>query len=160
LKLIALLEELEQHIENSRRIPLTSKLVVEGDQLLDYLDQIREALPNEIEEARRIFQEQEKMMKAAKRDAEQLVEETRVHITRMVDNHEVNRLAQEQAEKIIAEARQLAKEIREGANEYADEILKNIESIFEQVAASTERNMSTVKRGREELNRNRRSSDD
>lgn len=159
MKLIALLEELEQQIENSRRLPLTSKLVIDGDQLLDYLDQIREVLPNEIEEARRIYQDQEKMMKNAKRDADQLIEETRVHMTRMVDNHEVNRLAQEQADRIIAEARQLAKEIREGANDYADDILKNMENIFEQVAASTERNMSTIKRGREELNRGRRGSE-
>lgn len=151
MKLMALLDEVEQFIENSRRLPFTEKVIIDADQLLDYLDQIREALPSEVEEAKRIYRDRERIMKEAREEAEQLLEETRARMARMVENHEVSRQAQGMAEEVVAQARQLAKEIRQGANEYADEVLKKIEEVLEQAAANLEKSIVTVKNGREEL---------
>jgi len=151
VKLMALLDEVEQFIENSRRLPFTEKVIIDADQLLDYLDQIREALPSEMEEAKRIYRDREKIMKEAREEAEQLLEEARARMARMVENHEVSRQAQGMAEEVVAQARQIAREIRQGANEYADEVLKKIEEVLEQASANLEKSIATVKNGREEL---------
>lgn len=151
MKLMALLDELEQFVENSRRLPLTDKIILDGDQLLDYLDQIRDALPEEIEEAKRIYRDRERVITDAKYEADHMVEETRLQINRMVENHEVSRQAQGIAEEVIEQARKVAREIRNGANEYADDVLRELEEVMESAGINLEQSLRAVKGGREEL---------
>ncbi|NLK52001.1 MAG: ATP synthase F0 subunit B [Syntrophomonadaceae bacterium] len=155
MKLIALLEDLEHYIESSRRIPMSNKLIVDGDQVLDFVDQIREALPDELEEAQRLYRDRERVMKDAQREAELLVDETRLQMTQMINNHDLCQEAKEVAEQIVGEARELAREIREGSNEYADNVLKGIEEVMEQAMGSLKNTVGTIRRGREELRRSR-----
>ncbi|NPV92161.1 MAG: ATPase [Firmicutes bacterium] len=151
MKLMALLDELEQFVENSRRLPLTDKIIMDGDQLLDYLDQIRDALPEEIEEAKRIYRDRERVITDAKYEADHMVEETRMQMNRMVENHEVSKQAQSIAEEIIEQARKVAREIRQGANEYADDVLRELEEIMDRAGINLEQSIRAVKSGREEL---------
>lgn len=153
MKLMALLDELEQFVENSRRLPLTEKIFLDGDQLLDYLDQIREALPEEIEEAKRIYRDRERVIGEARHEAEHLVEETRLQMSRMVENHEVSRQAQGMAEEVIEQARKVAREIRQGANEYADEVLREMEEIIEKASVSLQQSLQAIRNGRDELSK-------
>jgi cell division septum initiation protein DivIVA len=148
---MALLDELEQFVENSRRLPLTDKIILDGDQLLDYLDQIRDALPEEIEEAKRIYRDRDRVITDAKFEADHMVEETRMQMNRMVENHEVSKQAQGIAEEIIEQARKVAREIRQGANEYADDVLREMEEVMERAGINLEQSLMAVKTGREEL---------
>lgn len=153
MKLMALLDELEQFVENSRRLPLTEKIFLDGDQLLDYLDQIREALPEEVEEAKRIYRDRERVIGEARHEAEHLVEETRLQMSRMVENHEVSRQAQGMAEEVIEQARKVAREIRQGANEYADEVLREMEEIIESASVTLQQSLQAIRNGRDELSK-------
>lgn len=62
MDLLSALNELEELIENSGRVPLTRKVMVNEDSILDLLDRIRTTIPEEIRQAKWIIQEREKVM--------------------------------------------------------------------------------------------------
>jgi cell division septum initiation protein DivIVA len=84
------------------------------------------------------------MLAEAKREAERIVQEAREHRDRLVSDEEVTKQAERAAEDIIEDARAREREIRLGAEDYADEILNTLEVNLSKFTAA-------VQRGRERL---------
>lgn len=144
MEIIRLMDELEEVLDKSRRIPLTSKVVIDEDIILDYLDRIRALLPEEIRQAKWIAKERERLLEEAAREKERLIEDARNYIARMADESEVAKKAQAFSEEIVQQAKKVAREIKNGANEYADELLRCVENTLE-------KNIIGIRKGREEL---------
>ena len=89
------------------------------------------------------------MLAEAKREAERIAAEAREHQTQLVSQHELIRQSERAAEEIIEDARVREREIRLGAEDYADEILNTLELNLAKLIAA-------IQRGRERL----RGSDD
>jgi hypothetical protein len=84
------------------------------------------------------------MLAAATREAEGIVEAAGERQTRLVSEHDVTRQAELAAAEIIEDARAREREIRLGAEDYAEEILNTLE-------ASLARFIAAVRRGRKRL---------
>ena len=54
---IDLLDRLEELVGTGRRVPLSTRVIVEEDEFLAILDQIRAAVPREIRDAQRVVEE-------------------------------------------------------------------------------------------------------
>jgi len=135
---------MEELIENCARIPMTRKVLVDEDRLLDFMDRIRTTMPDEIRQAKWIIQEREKVIADSKREAARILEDAQKEIEKQAEESEVARQAQIVAEEIINKAKTIAQEVREGARAYADDILK---SLAENVAGV----MEQIQQGRDEL---------
>lgn len=144
MDLLSLLNEMEEMIENCARIPMTRKVLVDEDRLLDFMDRIRTCMPDEIRQAKWIMQEREKVMADSKQEAMRVLEDAQKEIEKRAENSEVARQAQLMAEEIIGKAETVAREIREGARAYADDVLRNL-------AENTTRIMEQIQQGREEI---------
>jgi cell division septum initiation protein DivIVA len=105
---------------------------------------MRATIPEEIKQARWIVKERQEMLAEAKREAERVVKEARERQDRLVSEQEVTKQAERQAEDIIEDARAREREIRLGAEDYADEILNTLEVNLTKFIAA-------VQRGRERL---------
>ncbi|HHW44357.1 MAG TPA: ATPase [Desulfotomaculum sp.] len=138
------LNELEELIENSPRIPMTRRVLVDEDRLLDYLDRIRTTLPEEIRQARWVIQEREKVLSDTRKEAGRLLEDAQKQLEKRAEESEVVRHARAMADEIMGKAEQVAREIKKGAREYADEILEGLEKKLEQI-------LSQIRSGRAEL---------
>ena len=68
-----LLEELENVINNASEVPLTNKKLVDKDEIERLIDAINQSLPNELESARRIVADKERIMLDAEKKAEDTV---------------------------------------------------------------------------------------
>src|ERR671918_3219004 len=112
--------------------------------VLVLLDQMRATIPEEIKQARWIVKERQEMLAEAKREAERIVKEARERQSQMVSQQEVTRNAERAAEEIIEDARGREREIRLGAEDYADEILNTLEVNLSKFIAA-------VQRGRDRL---------
>jgi len=84
------------------------------------------------------------MLAEAKREAEKIVKEARERQERLVGEEEVTKQAERMAEDIVEDARAREREIRLGAEDYADEILSTLEVNLSKI-------ISAVGRGRERL---------
>lgn len=141
---LSLLNEMEEMVENCARIPMTRKVLVDEDRLLDFLDRIRTSMPDEIRQAKWIIQEREKVMADSKQEATRVLEDAQKEIEKRAESSEIARQAQLVAEEIISKAETVAREIKEGARAYADDTLKSL-------ADNITRIMEQVQQGREEI---------
>ena len=128
MDVLVLIDKLDDLVHNGKRIPLTDDVRVDKEEIYDILDQMRATIPEEIKQARWIVKERQEMLAEAKREAERIVKEARDRQQRLVSQEEITRQAERAAEDIIEDARAREREIRLGAEDYADEILKRSRS--------------------------------
>lgn len=144
MELFNALNELEEIIENSIKVPMTRRVLVDEDRLLDMLDRIRTTLPEEIRQAKWIIQEREKVLAETKKEAGRIMEDVQKQLERRIDESEIARLAKEKAEETVERAENIAREIKQGARDYADEVLNELEKKIESIVAE-------IRNGRAEL---------
>ena len=126
-----LLEELETLVETSNRIPMTTKRMVEEDEMMRIIDSIQESLPLELEESRRIVAEKDAVLADAKKQAEDLIAQAKEYISKLTAESEIVKAAQEQANEIIANANKSSEELRNSSVQYGADVLKYVESNLE-----------------------------
>ncbi|QGG48105.1 ATPase [Heliorestis convoluta] len=144
LQVSRIIDELENMIATSSRIPMTGKVLVDDQLILNYLDRIRTALPEEIQQAKWLTKERQRVIQDAEDECQRMIEETKSYVNKLSSETEVYRLAQSQSEEILAKAKQEADELKQGACNYADDVLQQMEHLLTRAA-------TTVRKGRDEL---------
>jgi cell division septum initiation protein DivIVA len=144
MDVLELTERLHHLVHSAKKVPLTDQVRVNRQDIRDILDQMRATIPGEIKEAGWIAQERQDMLAEAQRAAERSAAEARERQIQFVSRHELIRQAEHAAEEIIEDARAREREIRLGAEDYADEILNTLELNLAKFIAA-------IQRGRERL---------
>lgn len=145
MEVLKLLDEIEDIFESSSAIPFSGKVLVDKEEILDIIKEIRIKLPDEIKQAEWIKEERQRILVEAQNEADTIVEEARIHIEEMIDQDEITKKAQERAEEIIRKAQNHAKEVRIGAREYADEVLKKVQDTLKSMVETIEDNRNELK---------------
>ncbi len=140
-----LLEDLEVLIESSSRIPMTTKRMVEEDEIMRIIDSIQESLPLELEESRRIVADKDKVLADAQRQAETLIDQAKDYIAKLTAESELVKQAQEQANQIINAANQSSEELKSSSIQYAGDVLKYVENNLEKTLESLRQNRESLK---------------
>jgi len=158
MEIFTLLEALEDILEKSKAVPFTNKGVVEKNDILDIIKEIRLKLPDELKQAKWIKEERERIITEAQKDAEDIVKEAENRIISMIDEHEITKKAYDKKTEIIAEANEMYREISKGTTSYVDGILANIEdnmvklgTTLNTVELSIQNALETVQNNRKEL---------
>lgn len=133
MEVLNLIDEVEDIIEAGTSVPFTNKVMVDKEELLDIVKEIRIKLPDEIKQAAWIKEERQRILAEAQKDADNMINEANYKLEEMVDNEEVIRLANQRAEEILNRAQTSAKEIRIGAMEYADSLLLETQESLKEV---------------------------
>ncbi|KGF47470.1 ATPase [Veillonella montpellierensis DNF00314] len=145
MKTEKLLEDLENLIETSGRIPMTTKKMIEEDDIMHILDSINESLPLELEESRRIVNEKDKILADAQRQADTLIAQAKDYIAKLTEESELVKQAQEHANEIITYANQSSEELKSSSIQYAGDVLKYVESNLEKTLESLRQNRESLK---------------
>ena len=140
-----LLEDLETLVETSNRIPMTTKRMVEEDEMMRIIDSIQESLPLELEESRRIVAEKDAVLADAKKQAEELIAQAKEYISKLTAESEIVKAAQEQANEIIANANKSSEELRNSSVQYGADVLKYVESNLEKTLESIRQNRESLR---------------
>ena len=144
MDVLVLIDKLDDIIHNARSVPLTDSVMVDREEMYDILDQMRSTIPEEIKQARWIVKERQEMLAEAKQEAERVLSEAQERADRIASETEVVRLAERNAQQIMEAARERERDTRLGAEDYADEVLGNLE-------LNLEKFIGAVRRGRERL---------
>ncbi|NLM40062.1 MAG: ATPase [Firmicutes bacterium] len=147
INLVVLLEQLEELVEKAPELPLTGRVLIDADQLLDLIDQIRTSVPEEVRRAEAVSVEKDRVIAEGQQKAERIVAQAEEYAAKLIRESEIHRQAEQEARRIVEEASQRAKEITRGADEYADQVLRNLQEALEKT-------LSVVTKGREQLNKN------
>ena len=129
--LFDLLQRLAALIEGAPTVPLTGKVLLDRDEVLELLDALQRTVPTEVEQAARLSQQREQILREAREEAESVVREARSFAAQLTDETAIAREAQAKADEVIDQSKRIAREIRIGARGYADDVLARLESDFE-----------------------------
>jgi cell division septum initiation protein DivIVA len=97
--------------------------VINEEDCLDLIDQMRTAIPQEIKAGERIQQERERIIAQAEEEAERVVQLARDEANVMVEEHELIQAANQRAKTITERAQREAEVLRQEADEYARQVL-------------------------------------
>ena len=145
MEIFRILDEMELLLKESKRVPLSSgKVVVDPNRILDRLDRMRAILPEELDSARSLLRDKERIVEEACAQADQYVEHSRGQAARLLDENEITRNAMQMADDIIARSQQVSREIHQDANDYAEGVLTHMEIVLR-------RGLEAISMGKEEL---------
>ena len=139
-----LLEELENVIMNANDVPFTNKKMVDKDEVARLIDAINQSLPNELESARRIVADKERILLDAEKKADDTISQAKDYIARITEESELVKQAQERANEVVTAANQSAEELRNSSVTYATDVLKYVETNMENM-------LDTLKKNRQSL---------
>ncbi|MCR3957068.1 MAG: ATPase [Gudongella sp.] len=133
MDLLNLIDEVEDIVEAGTGVPLTGKVMIDKDELLDIIKEIRIKLPDEIKQAAWIKEERQRIIDEAQKTSTAMISEAETRLEELIDREEVIKQANQRAEEIIKRAELSSEEIRNGALEYADELLYEAQENFKEL---------------------------
>ena len=134
IDILYLVDRLEALLSKGWRVPLTSKTMIDEDEFLDIVDQMRIAIPEEIKLAKKMQQDRERVLAQTQEEAARILNLAKEDSARLVNDHAVVRAAQQRALEVEQQAQTEATAIRAGADQYATQVLTEIQSRLEQIA--------------------------
>jgi regulator of protease activity HflC (stomatin/prohibitin superfamily) len=141
---LELIDKLDDLVHNAKAVPLTDQVRIDREAIYELLDEMRSTIPEEVKQARWIVKERQEMLAEAKRESERILAEAREQAAHEASQQEVVKRAEREAAQVLEQARQREREVRLGAEDYADEVLGTLE-------VNLGKFLSAVQRGRERL---------
>jgi cell division septum initiation protein DivIVA len=139
-----LLLELRDIVENARAMPMSASVLVNRDDLLQLVDEILAAFPDELRHARWLLKERDDFLVQAQREADEILAAARIQVERMVERTEIVREARRTAQRTVDDADAQARRMRLECEDYVDQKLAEFEVVLD-------RTMHAVQQGRQRL---------
>lgn len=137
---IELLDILYGMVNEAWGVPLgNDKCIIEREKAIDIINEIKSNLPTSIAEAKRLVSARDEFIGNAKREAESLRKNAEEQASKLIDQQEIIRIANERSNQMITEAEKKSNELKRIASEYVDEMMRKAEECLNS-ALTTVRN--------------------
>jgi F0F1-type ATP synthase membrane subunit b/b' len=144
MDIIERIDELQVLLEEAKSVPFSSSAVVDRDELLELLAQLKQQVPDEVRQARWMMRDRDEHLARARKEADRILAEAREQRDRLLSRSEIVHAAEREAERILDDGRARSARSRLQAEDYIDQKLAGFEILLHKTLA-------TVARGREQL---------
>lgn len=127
MDIMEIIDMMEETVSKASSVPLTGKIMLDKEELLDYIQEIRLVYPEALKEAKWVKNERQRILDEAEERADAIRKSAEETQERLVDEHEITRQAYEKAEQIRDMSERDSKEIKMDTDRYVDEILADVE---------------------------------
>jgi cell division septum initiation protein DivIVA len=148
MDILHLVDRLEEVFNEGRPIPLTRKLAVDEDRVLELIDQMRVSIPDEVKKAQQILNQRDKILAQAQEEADRTVKLAQEKAAQLVEREALVEQAKIRAQEIIRQAQGDADGIRADADDYVLDTLTRLE-------AETARSLQQIQNGINKLRADR-----
>jgi DNA anti-recombination protein RmuC len=125
MKVDDLILQLQDVVNEAKAVPFSSgKVMVSSDEIYDILDQIQDAMPAEVRQAKNIVADRKQILAEANRQSEEIIRAAEERKKAMLNQNEIVREAQAKAKEIVDDAKQKSAEIKKAANVYVDNMMR------------------------------------
>jgi len=136
MKVLELLDELDEIIDVASSVPLVKKVMVDPDEVTDIVKEIRQELPDEIQQAQWIKNERERILGEAKAEYEKIIADAKEKAARLVEADEITVVAKAKADEIIRVAKENSQVMKMSILDYTDNMLYNLQEKVDQLYAT------------------------
>jgi vacuolar-type H+-ATPase subunit H len=151
MDIFARLDRFEDFVANSKRVPLSSSVMINEAEFYDLLDDIRATLPNELKQARMVSKEKDRIIAEAQRKEDEAITRAQERAEQMVQETEIIKQAELERDHMIDEAQEEARRIILDAEDVADRIFGELEASLTEVSDSTAEILQRIGTWREKL---------
>ncbi len=144
MEILKIIDLLEDKVEQAKSIPLMNRAMVDKEDLLANIEELRLNIPEDMKQARLIKDERKRILAEAQAEADEIVKNAKIKVEKMIDEHEITKKAYEQANQIIAAAQKNSRELRMGARQYVD-------SLFADTDAKLTKAQSIIRKARADV---------
>jgi vacuolar-type H+-ATPase subunit H len=124
LEILNLLEQLEDTIEEASKVPMSNKAIINKEEVLEIITEIRLNLPDEIKQAAWIKKERQRILEETQSEANKILNDAQDRQSYLIDDHELTKKAEQKAVEIEERAKKKAQEIRSGTYSFLVELKK------------------------------------
>jgi cell division septum initiation protein DivIVA len=127
MDILHLVDRLEELFNESRPVWLTHSVIVDEDRMLDLIDQMRVAIPEEIKKAQQIITQRDRILAQAKEEANRTIGLAREKAEKQMENNELIQAARSKADQIVTQAHKEAAVTQQEADKYIVDTLADLE---------------------------------
>ena len=142
MKIFDLLNEIIEEVDNSRKTLFGNKKTIDVEFVLEILEEIKTALPDEIVYAQEVLDHKREIIDSAQAKAKNILDGVDTRLSELIEEHKVTQLAYEKANRVIDTAQKQAYEIRVNANDYAVNVLEDLSSYMKEYMDIIKENQS------------------
>ncbi len=122
-----LVDRLEDLLNEGRHVPFSTQALIDEQRALELIDQMRISIPEEIEKAKRVLRERDRVMAQANEEAARIRDLAREKSETLIQRDTITQAAQARASSIIEQSRREADNIRNDADQYVMDVLSDLE---------------------------------
>ena len=127
MKVLELLDEIEEIVDTAAGFPLTGKIMVDANEILEIIKEIRIELPDEIQQAQWIKNERQRILDEAKKEYETVLRDAQQQAESLIENDEIIVKAKARADEIIRVAESNVRQLKMSTFDYIDSLLYNFQ---------------------------------
>ena len=135
MRVLELLEEIEEIVDTAAGFPLTGKIMVDSQELLEIVREIRAELPDEIQQAQWIKNERERIITEAKNQYEAVIEDAQKQADALVESNDITVRSKLRADELMKVTENTAKQLKIGTYDYLDGILYSFQGKMEHLSS-------------------------
>jgi cell division septum initiation protein DivIVA len=133
MDILQLIDRLEELFNDAKAVPFTHNVVVDEDRMLELIDQMRIAIPEEVKKAQQVMAQRDRVMAQAQEEANRTLQLSRDKAEQLIERDIIVQDAQRRAEQILAQARADAEATRVDADNYVLDTLMKLQEQIEKV---------------------------
>lgn len=133
MTVLDLLDEIEDIVETASTVPLTSKIMIDGNELIEIVKEIRLGLPDDVQQAKWVKDEKSRILSEAKSEYEKIIVEAKKQADILVDNNDITLRAQKRADAINQSAEEYAKVLKMKTYDYLDKIIYDMQGKLDDI---------------------------
>lgn len=123
-------------VQDARSMPLAAdKCILERDKVLDMLDEIIAQLPGELKQSRTIVESRNELISQARREAEGILRDAQEKAKQMVTRESIYAEAKKRSEELVGQTQTRINQLRKAGNDYMDESLRQTEEAISKALA-------------------------
>jgi regulator of protease activity HflC (stomatin/prohibitin superfamily) len=127
MDILQLIDRLEELFNDAKAVPFTHNVVVDEDKMLELIDQMRIAIPEEVKKAQQVVAQRDRVMAQAQEEANRTLQIARDKADQLAQKDIITQEAQRRADQILAQARAEAEGVRADADNYVLETLMQLQ---------------------------------
>jgi len=144
MDILHLIDRLEEILNESRPIPLTHTVLVDEDKVLDLIDQMRVAIPEEVKKAQQVLAQRDRILAQAQEEANRTLALARDRSEQMVEREAIVQAAQARASDVSSQEITRIQQIQQEADNYVLETLTRLEMELDRMITQVRNGISTL----------------
>jgi len=130
--IMQLVDRMEEIVTSGMRVPLSNRIMVEEEEFLSIIDQLRLSVPQEIKQARRVVQERQQILGTAQDEAAKILSVAKERAEYLMNEQGLINEAKSRSEEILRQAKDGSKRSMGEVDVYALQILTQLEQALQQ----------------------------